>query len=147
MKLENKLQSLAVQENKILHKIEIRNQKRKIKCASCPNSHEIKTLDCIQTHWYTAPYGCTGGDHWSYGELQYVCPTTKIVNRLLFDNYDVPYENRSKYAHDPEAQFARNYKHLFKSVIDEYNEKHDTVNNYYVDKNRKKFGLVEKTVT
>lgn len=148
MKLESSIIKLEHEKQKILKKIEKRNQNRKIKCMSCNNMHVIRTLDLIQTHWYTSPYGCTGGDHWNSGELQFICPTTGIRNRLLFNNYDVPWEKRNHYAHDPEEQFKRNYKHLFKSVKDTYkDEEHaKTTNNYYIDTHRKTFGLVEKHV-
>lgn len=144
--LENKIEQLHKQEEKIRQSINARNRKRKIKCASCSKSHEVCTLDAIQTHWYTPPSGCTGGDHWNIGEMQFVCPDTKIVNRIMFYNYDVPWEKRSHYAWDPEEQFRRQYGDLFKSVKKTYEkvDHYKTVNNEYVDDNRKKFGLVEK---
>ena len=63
------------------------------------------------------------GDYWNDGELQFVCPETGIVNRLLFDNNDVPLEERGIYKNDPEQQFRRNYGKLFKEVVDSYDEK------------------------
>lgn len=143
MTLEDSIQLLENKKDKILKKIEKRNQNRKIKCESCKEMHIIGSLNAIQTHWYTSPYGCTGGDHWNSGELQFICPTTNIRNRILFFT---TYEERKKYATDPEEQFKRNYKHLFKSVKDTYDEEHNfkTANNEYISKHRKKFGLVEK---
>lgn len=147
MNLEIQLEELEVKKRKILKKIEKRNQQKTIKCAACDKLHSIGSLDAIQMHWYTEPYGCTGGDYWNTGELRFVCPLTNIVNRLLFNNYDVPWENRHEYEYDAEEQFRNNYKYLFKSVKDTYRDKENrkTVNNYYVDKHRKKFGLVEKS--
>ena len=147
MKLESLLEDLNKREVSIHKMIDKRNQKRKIKCKSCDNMHEIGSLEVIQTHWYTEPYGCTSGDYWSAGELQFICPDTKVRNRLLFFNYDVIYDKRHDYDYDPDAQFKRMYKHLFKKVIDTYDK--DSDNNWviceYVDKHRKRFGLVVKT--
>ena len=48
-------------------------------------------------------------------------------------------------SNDPNEQFKGAYKGLFKNVEDVYREKNqDFVNNYYVNRNRKKFGLMEK---
>lgn len=68
---------------------------------------------------------------------------------MLFDNNDVLWEDRDKYKNDPKAQFKRKYLQLFKEVVKSYEEtKRPFMNNFYVDKNRKKFGLVEKnTIT
>jgi hypothetical protein len=42
----------------------------------------VKELTYIQTHWYTEPSGCTGGDYWNQGEGQFVCPKCGEKNRL-----------------------------------------------------------------
>jgi hypothetical protein len=143
--LEDKLLGIRQEESKILEAIDKRNSRRTIKCDSCEDSHKIKDVVAIQTHWYTSPQGCTGGDYWSEGELNFVCPETGVRNRLLFNNYDVSWEERKHYKNDPEEQFKMTYKDLFKEVVKTY-EKNDPefVNNHYVDRNRKKFGLVEK---
>jgi hypothetical protein len=134
--LDNQRQSLLAQR-------EVEKANQKIKCL-CGKMHAIKQFTAIQTHWYTSPSGCMGGDHWNTGELQLVCPTTGIKNRLLYNSYyKVPYEKRGHYDHNAEMQFNRMYKHLFKEIIDEYKER--TVgqwgNNYYVDENHKKFDI------
>jgi len=145
--LEAQLKEVRQEESQILENIDKRNKKRRIQCGGCSNSHEIGNLTAIQTHWYTSPRGCTEGDYWNEGELQFVCPETGIINRLLFDNSDVPWEERRIYENDPEQQFKRNYKKRFKEVVDSYDEKTPGkwVNNHYVDENRRKFGLVEKS--
>lgn len=127
-------------------KIDARNSNREIECSSCEESHKIRELKAIQTHWYTSPSGCTGGDYWTEGELQYVCPENDVRNRLLFRNYDVSHEERKHFKNNPEKQFSSMYKGLFKEVEDNHDEPFSEghVNNFYVDKNRKKFGLVEK---
>lgn len=153
--LETKLTRLHDEERRVLKAIDERNRRQNIKCGACGNFHRIGSLEAIQTHWYTPPSGCTEGDYWNEGELRFVCPETGIVNRLLFDNYDVPYEKRRDYDNDPEEQFKRNYKKLFKKVMATYDKDDEafscgllntrtTVNNHYVDQNRGKFGLVEK---
>lgn len=154
MTLERQLEDVHKEEGEILGKIDERNKRKKIDCQSCDKSHQIQSLTLIQTHWYTPPHGCTGGDHWNEGEMQFICPETEVLNRLLFDNYDVPWGERRKYENDPETQFKRNYKPLFKEVLEGYESSYksrdgeitdgESVNNYYVDQNRKKFGLVEK---
>lgn len=148
--LETQLAEKNADKAEILRKIEERNGRKKIECASCDKPHAIKTLTLIQTYWYTPPSGCTGGDYWNEGEVNFICPETEVRNRLLFNNNEIPWEDRNKYENNPEDQFKANYKSLFKEVIDYYKEGHQTdewVNNFYVDQNRKKFGLVEKRVS
>lgn len=144
--LESRLAKIDQERERILEEIEKRNKRKKIKCACCDDFYTIEKLTVIQTHWYTPPSGCTDGDYWNQGELQFVCPVTEIRNRLLFNNYDVPWKEREKCENNPEKQFKINYKSLFKEVIDSYDERQSgkSVNNVYVDENRKKFGLVEK---
>lgn len=48
----------------------------------CGAWSKINTLTYIQTHWYTAPHGCTGGDYWNQGEGQWICPECQHLNRL-----------------------------------------------------------------
>jgi len=144
--LENQLENNQQEEIRIREKIDKRNEKRSIQCSGCNELHKIGDLVAIQTHWYTPPSGCTEGDYWNEGELQFVCPETGTINRLLFNNYDVPWEERRIYKNNPESQFKRMYRKLFKEVKDSYDKEilGEWVNNSYIDKNRRKFGLVEK---
>ena len=143
--LEEQLKEIRQEESEILKKIDQRNGKKEIKCCGCEKSHRIEKLTAIQTHWYTPPTGCTEGDYWNEGELQFVCPETGIVNRLIFNNGGLYFEERGIYKNDPEQQFKMNYRKLFKEVVDQYKELSGKwVNNHYVDENRNKFGLVEK---
>jgi hypothetical protein len=48
----------------------------------CGAEIPIATLAYIQTHWYTEPSGCTGGDYWSQAEGQFKCPECGVINRL-----------------------------------------------------------------
>lgn len=163
--LEKKLGKTREEVKKVLKKIDVRNSKRKIKCASCDQFHKIKDLIAIQTHWYNPPVSCAAGDYWNAGELKFVCPETDVINRLLFfsgDEYLLSLEERREY--NAEEQFLAKYKHLFRRVLDEYKDGNylefkekgrklpeadrpdhkKWVNNLYVDNHRKQFGLVEK---
>ena len=159
--LEAQLEEVQQRKTKILEKIDEKNSRKKIKCAvkSCGKLHSIKNLTLIQTHHYVSPHGCTEGDYWNAGEMQFVCPDTKVINRIMLDNDDVAWEDRGEYGNDPESQFGERYASLFKEVIEGYGSSYRKddeelatddvtngrwVNNYYVDKNRKKFGLVER---
>jgi hypothetical protein len=119
---------------------------RKFKC-SCGKMHTINKCVVVQTHWYTPPRGCCEGDHWNEGELQIVCPTTDVRNRVMFETDDeVDWKLRGDYDYSPELQFSRNYKDLFKEVVEEYDREscgssYQSYNNEYFDKNRKKFGI------
>lgn len=48
----------------------------------CKAWYAVKDLVYIQTHWYTEPHGCTGGDYWNEGEGQWICPACGHRNRL-----------------------------------------------------------------
>lgn len=48
----------------------------------CGASFPIGQLTFIQTHWYTEPHGCAGGDYWNAGEGQFDCPACGKRNRL-----------------------------------------------------------------
>lgn len=133
--------------------------RRMIECRSCGKLHAINKLALLVTHWYTEPHGCTGGDYWSEGEWQFVCPTKGEVNRLMFDDYHLPYEERYG---SKNATYA--FKGLYPKVIwasstDTYdghvsgcnkNYDCDCVGtkmgrlNYYVDQHRRRFELPEK---
>ncbi len=147
-KLLAQLEEFHRKEADINRKIDERNGNKTLHCGGCNKYHRIKDLTLIQTHFYVPPYGCTEGAYWSEGEMRFVCSETKIENRLLFDNNDIDWKDREKYEKNPKMQFERNYKRLFKKIIDTYDREESRtlnwVNNYYVDENRKKFGLVGK---
>lgn len=88
---------------------EIRGADIRVRCLGwtiggkgCGASFKVSSLTYIQTHWYTPPYSCTGGDYWNMGEGQFKCPTCGALNRL--------YER-------PEVE---KLKHLFKSTENTY---------------------------
>lgn len=74
--------------NKILTYIRERKAETIVQCESssagdgCGMGHKIKDIVYIQTHWYTPPRGCTGGDYWNAGEGNFVCPSCGCRNRL-----------------------------------------------------------------
>lgn len=118
---------------------------RELKCC-CGASHAINTLELLVTHWYTEPHGCTGGDYWSEGEFEFVCPTSSARNRLMFNDFDVDYKRRGSDGAEP--AFKRLYRSLFASRRDTYREDPGVrwINNEYADKNRAYFELPEKIV-
>lgn len=138
------IKALDIRRKELVAQLKLERSRKKILC-SCKKMHAIKDLVVIQTHWYTEPYGCTGGDYWSEGELQFLCPETEVRNRILFMskyNSNVRYEDRQK----REEAFRREYRDLFKKVEKEYDRyekrySHPSFNNDYVDKNWKKFEL------
>lgn len=85
--------------------IDAKLRKTLVKCSpnnfgkGCDQALEIGELEYIQTHWYTSPYGCSGGDYWNQGEGRFICPQCGHQNRL----YDRPE--------------IEDLKRLFKSVI------------------------------
>ena len=88
--LEAKLRNAHQKEAEILEAIDRRNKKRTIPCACCGTPYVISKLTAIQTHWTTYADGHGSGGDVLDGELQIVCPKTRTINRLLFDNTDVP---------------------------------------------------------
>ncbi|MCH7850719.1 MAG: hypothetical protein IH845_03705 [Nanoarchaeota archaeon] len=140
--LEVQLKVNETERNQILERIDEGNGKRKISCEGCNQDHRIGDIEAIQTHWYVWPSGCTEGDYWNEGELQFICPETEIINRLLFST---SYDNLGRSIDNPELQFNDMYKRLFKGVEDTYTKetRGEWRNNYYVDSNRKMFGLTD----
>lgn len=147
--LEQKLANLNeinAQRDQAIVEINEARKRQYLPCEGCKRKHQIGTLTAVQTHGYIGPTGHSGGDYWVRSELLFICPTTSVRNRILFNNDDVPWEDRKNYENDPEAQFRRNYGPAFAEVLEEKEERtgYPWKNNYYVDRNRKKFGLVEK---
>jgi hypothetical protein len=48
----------------------------------CGATLRVADLVYIQKHWYTEPFGCSGGDYWNVGEGQFFCPECSTQNRL-----------------------------------------------------------------
>lgn len=145
--LNKKLARVKAKEQEILKLVNKENGKKTILCAACEKRHAIKDLVLIQKYWYTPPRGCSDGDYWLPGEIRFICPSTDVVNRLLFNTYDVPWDERDKYENDPQKQFVNIYGSLFQKIEEVYEKnsmQREWVNNYYIDKNRESFGLVVK---
>ena len=145
MSLESQLELLEGEKDKIRAKIEKRNAKRKIKCASCDESHAICDLTAIQTYHYVEPYSCTGGGYSTLSDMHFICPNKNVRNRLYFNIYkfDIPYEKRDSYHYNPEEQFYRTYRDLFKNIVDD-NEEYkqlEWINNEYINNHLEQFGL------
>lgn len=132
---------LEAARDKITTQIENTKAGQKIRCACCQKLYAIGSLTAIQTYWIDED--CDS----HRGELQFLCPKTGIRNRLMFDNNDVPWPERNEYRNNPEDQFILKYSSLFgetKKVSGK--QSLNFVNNYFVDENRAKFGLVERSV-
>ena len=90
-------------------------QKSEIRCCSCSECYPITTQTYIQTHWYTSPRGCTGGDYWNLGEAQWKCPKCGFVNR--FDDRKDKYVSMPNEFYRPELVAL---KQFFKEVVNVY---------------------------
>lgn len=139
--IKARLAKLIAEHSELLKKMDEKKANLRFRCG-CGRTHRIKDCVAIQTHWYTSPSGCTGGDYWNIGEMQIICPVTDVKNRCMFNNYDVDWTKRDDYAYNAEKQFRSQYKGLFKEVIDDYDkDKRGWWNNFYFDDNHKKFNL------
>lgn len=109
----------------------------KFKCA-CGTKHKFKQCDAIQTYFYVAPYGCTGGDYWLPGEIRIVCPVDNRENRILFHDYPRKLQNRFRILYDSKFKsISKRYKSQ-----DRFRELDPSwVNNEYIYKNYEKYGL------
>lgn len=116
---------------------------RRVLC-SCGKKHPLAALTLLITHFYIQPYGCTEGDYWKEGEWQFVCPTTNVRNRILFDDYAVNWKQRDVIGVSAEATFKHLYYALFAQRHQMYGEGTNpspTFNNYFIDQHRKHFEL------
>jgi hypothetical protein len=139
--IKKRLKALEEEQAELVKSLSETKANLKFLC-SCGKMHTIKKCVAIQTHWYTPPHGCTGGDYWNEGELQIICPDTDFKNRIHFRNHDIPWGHRHDYEYSAEEQFKRNYKPLFKEVIQDHDDdKRKWWNNDYFDQNHKKFDL------
>jgi hypothetical protein len=116
------------------------------RCVACKGIHKISSCDAYAPmHYNSAAYE----EGWEHSEeLWAICPKTGIANRfLIHDDYD------TRIAHKGAGRaFYWEYQDKFKSLTstmrgsytrgDEH--KLEWINNDYIDKNRKKFGLPEK---
>lgn len=120
---------------------EAQRARQKFKC-TCGKMHAIKDCDVIQTHWFRPSSGYEDS-FWSESDLKIICPTTQIRNRVYFGlRPEVDWKLRADYDYSPRLQFSRRYKHLFRKVIEDFDEdRGNWVNNEYFDKNFTKFGL------
>lgn len=115
----------------------------------CGVPHKIKECEALEVMYYISPRGCTDGDYWDFSELNITCPNTGNRNRILFRSIpEVPWDKRGHYDCNPEQQFLRMYRHLFKSVTKCYDKDSKPFwNNYYVSDNLKLFHIEIKIPT
>ncbi len=109
----------------------------------CGDMHRIKDCTAIQTHWYTRPHGCTGGDYWNTGELHILCPSNpELRQRAYFQiNSNAPWNHREMLEYNAGKQFINMYHGRFKETIEEYEEDANGLINSYFDENHKKFNI------
>lgn len=119
---------------------------KKFKCL-CGKFHRIKDCEAVQTHWYNdAAYE----EGYIEEDLKIICPISKGMMKLKFNDWDTPYELRHKLKYSLEKQFKNIYKHLFKRVYNDCEKDfpkflyYNYVTNNYFDENRKYFELIEK---
>lgn len=93
---------------------------QQLPCKSCGAIHEIGELQYVQVVYYEEPFSCTGGDyHYSGKGSIFICLACGVYNHLWFDKpQGVPYDVQGDYVNDVEYQFQRNYKNLFKEVVE-----------------------------
>lgn len=140
--IEQKLELLKQQEQKLLKALDAKRASKKFKCV-CGSTHRISECEAVQSYWYESPHGCAGGDSWHSDSLYIVCPFSGVENRVLFDDTDLEYNVRSQYKNNTEAQFKDMYTKGFKAVNSRYDSKKPTrwANNFYFENNRKYFSL------
>lgn len=119
---------------------------RRIACwCGCGLFYAIRALALIIDHWHVPPRGCCEGDYWAENEWQFRCPTSGVVNRILFNDWDVLYEDREKVGVAAAPTFRSLYpRSIWFSFENAYDEKYETVNNYHADGERERFGLPAK---
>ncbi len=73
-----------------LHKDRGRAVGRKyLTCTGCAKKTQIQKVIFLQTHHYTPPRGCTGGDSWTPGEGNWVCSKCGYLSRLYDRDFDL----------------------------------------------------------
>jgi len=113
----------------------------KVEC-SCGLQHSLGELTLTITHFYVEPYGYHG-DYWTESDWYFVCPSGGYKNRLLFNDYNIPYEHRYELGRGAEVTFKHLYRNAFICIFPEYS-KHGVQsahNNVWIDNHRKDFGL------
>jgi len=128
-KIKQKLEILAQiedLENQVQQQLKDLRKQKTLQCKHCNTHEQIQNISVIQTLWYTPPSGCIEGGYWNDGELNYICTTCNVRNRLLFQRTKKEIEEASKDFRDwdgyrnkkKEFQFSLLYKPLFKEIID-----------------------------
>ena len=140
--IQTRLKALEAEREALEATLNKQRANKKFRCG-CGVMHRIKDCDVLVHMYYEPPHGCTGGDYWSYSELQVICPITDSKNRFMYDSkYKTDWHRRNEYAHSAELQFNRLFLELFKSKTTDHNEdRRSWWNNRYVDENHVKFDI------
>jgi hypothetical protein len=142
-KIELKIKDLKEQLKNAEDQQKKQRSNRMFKCL-CGEMHKIKDCVVVQSHWYTPPSGCAGGDHWNSGELIILCENNRgLGNRILFNEHSSYHKINGKTPKRLSDQFSWLYKYLFKEVIDQHREKvyQRWQNNFYFDMRQEFFEL------
>lgn len=65
---KKKLEAALGKVNKLIAESTARSRVRCEGPRGCGRTTVVSALTYLQTHWYTRPHSCTGGDCWSKGE-------------------------------------------------------------------------------
>jgi len=117
MILETKREKEIAQQ--ILHlkeEVEDIKSRKTIKCDSCEKRTPINKVLILKKYQYESPYGCTGGDYWSFGnEYKWWCDKCGTWERA----YTVSsYATKS----NDKYEFIHNHINYFGEVLDLYRE-------------------------
>jgi len=107
---KNAIKELKVELDKVL-------PNKQFKCY-CGRRTQIRHISIISEMSYTEPYGCTGGDYWSFNEYYIVCPKCDEYIRA----YDLQsYEKKNSMPdHYIDFLFVEKYYNHFKEHLDWY---------------------------
>lgn len=113
----------------------IRDQDWICRVKGCGKSSLLSGVVLLRTHWYTPPHGCSGGDYWTAGERNLICPKCSVRHRMIEQdplppNYsDYSYEKQRKIDAARKVAMERKYgisegigRTVFDNIIDGYKD-------------------------
>jgi hypothetical protein len=114
----------------------IRDQDWVCRARKCGQSSLLSSVVLVRTHWYTPPHGCSGGDYWTAGERNLICPKCSVRHRMIAqdpqppDYYDYSHEKQRKIDAARKVVMEREYqisagidfRQIFDNIIDAYKD-------------------------
>lgn len=133
--VEELLEQNQAAEDRLREKRKELDAQRTLPCEACDDAHQIQDTTLVQKYFYIRPHGCTGGDYWKRGELQFICPEEHVRNRLLFFTGE-----------ESTAEYGRRFRNRYGALFNEIEElrgdpDRDFVNNRYLDEHKEEWGL------